>query len=167
MATLQKIVKLTQSQYDTLKNGGTVKGETGLYDEWLYLVPDNGSGCGWQYIGDMYLHYNEMDAANVEISDYGLSKINNKILLVQIFLEDKGELVGSCITQKVNDTIPVHAPVYHPSMAGGGDLLFIILYGISSSDCFFTGSSLRQEITSIWMDYGITLKFYTMDKIDA
>ena len=44
MATLQKIVKLTQSQYNTLKNGGTVKGETGLNDEWLYLVPDSSSG---------------------------------------------------------------------------------------------------------------------------
>lgn len=146
MANLEKVVKLTQTQYNTLKNGGTVQGETGLNDAWLYLVPDN--GFGWQYIGDMDLSYNGMDAANVEISDGGLSKINNKILLVQIILEDKGELVGSCVTQKLNDTIVVHAPVYHPSMVGG-DLLFITLYGVSSSDCFFTGSSLREEITEV------------------
>lgn len=40
MDTLQKIVKVTQQQYDTLKNGGTVGGYTGLNSNYIYLVVD-------------------------------------------------------------------------------------------------------------------------------
>lgn len=35
---LQKIIKLTQSQYNTLSNGGTVGDYTGLNDNYLYLI---------------------------------------------------------------------------------------------------------------------------------
>ena len=42
MDTLQKIVKVTQQQYDTLKNGGTVGGYTGLNASYLYLVQEDG-----------------------------------------------------------------------------------------------------------------------------
>lgn len=38
MANLDKVIKLTQTQYDTLKNGGTVGEYTGLNDNYLYLV---------------------------------------------------------------------------------------------------------------------------------
>lgn len=37
---LQKIIKLTQDQYNTLSNGGTVGGYTGLNDNYLYLIQD-------------------------------------------------------------------------------------------------------------------------------
>ena len=40
MDTLQKIVKVTQQQYDTLKNGGTVGSYTGLNSNYIYLVVD-------------------------------------------------------------------------------------------------------------------------------
>jgi len=36
--TLQKIIKLTQAQYNTLDAGGTVGGYTGLNDNYLYLI---------------------------------------------------------------------------------------------------------------------------------
>lgn len=41
MADLQKVIKLTQAQYDTLAAGGTVGSYTGLNDNYIYLVEDN------------------------------------------------------------------------------------------------------------------------------
>lgn len=38
MATLNKIIKLTQEQYDTLASGGTVGEYTGINESYLYLV---------------------------------------------------------------------------------------------------------------------------------
>ena len=40
MANLQKVVKLTQAQYNTLKSGGTVGSYTGLDDNYIYLIED-------------------------------------------------------------------------------------------------------------------------------
>lgn len=40
MANLQKIVKVTQAQYDTLASGGTVGSYTGLDDNYVYLIED-------------------------------------------------------------------------------------------------------------------------------
>lgn len=40
MANLQKVVKLTKAQYNTLSAGGTVGGYTGLNDNYIYLVED-------------------------------------------------------------------------------------------------------------------------------
>lgn len=37
---LQKIIKLTQAQYDILAAGGTVGDYTGLNDNYLYLIQD-------------------------------------------------------------------------------------------------------------------------------
>lgn len=41
MPNLEKIVKVTQEQYNTLASGGTVGEYTGLNDNYVYLVPDN------------------------------------------------------------------------------------------------------------------------------
>ena len=41
MDTLQKIVKVTQQQYDILKNGGTVGDYTGLNSNYIYLVQED------------------------------------------------------------------------------------------------------------------------------
>lgn len=41
MDTLQKIVKVTQQQYDKLKNGGTVGDYTGLNSNYIYLVQED------------------------------------------------------------------------------------------------------------------------------
>ena len=40
MANLQKVIKVTQAQYDTLAAGGTVGSYTGLNDNYIYLVKD-------------------------------------------------------------------------------------------------------------------------------
>lgn len=42
MANLQKIIKVTQEQYDILASGGTVGEYTGLDENYIYLVQDNG-----------------------------------------------------------------------------------------------------------------------------
>ena len=44
MAQLQKIIKVTQEQYDTLKSGGSVGSYTGIDPNYIYLVEDDGSG---------------------------------------------------------------------------------------------------------------------------
>lgn len=41
MGTLQKIVKVTQQQYDSLKNGGTIGGYTGINNNYIYLVQED------------------------------------------------------------------------------------------------------------------------------
>ena len=41
MGTLQKIVKVTQQQYDTLENKGTVGDYTGLNSNYIYLVQED------------------------------------------------------------------------------------------------------------------------------
>ena len=41
MANLEKVIKLTQAQYDTLLNGGTVGSYTGLNPDYIYLIQDN------------------------------------------------------------------------------------------------------------------------------
>ena len=41
MANLQKIIKLTQQQYDILANGGTVGSYTGLNSNYIYLIQDD------------------------------------------------------------------------------------------------------------------------------
>ena len=40
---LQKIVYLSQEDYNTLAGGGTAHGETGLHEDWIYLT-ENGIG---------------------------------------------------------------------------------------------------------------------------
>lgn len=39
---LQKIIYLTQAQYNTLKSNGTVEGQTGINDNYLYFITDEG-----------------------------------------------------------------------------------------------------------------------------
>ena len=43
MAQLQKIIKVTQEQYNTLQSGGTVGDYTGIDPSFIYLVEDTGS----------------------------------------------------------------------------------------------------------------------------
>lgn len=49
---LQKIIKLTQNQYDILSNGGTVGDYTGLNDNYLYLIQDNNEYATVDYVDD-------------------------------------------------------------------------------------------------------------------
>lgn len=46
MAQLEKIIKVTQEQYNTLQNGGTVGSYTGIDPSFIYLVENNGSSDG-------------------------------------------------------------------------------------------------------------------------
>lgn len=41
MPNLQKVVKVTQAQYNTLKNGGTVGSYTGINPQYIYLVEED------------------------------------------------------------------------------------------------------------------------------
>lgn len=43
---LQKFIKVTQEQYNTLASGGTVGSYTGLSSNYIYLVEDNGGSSG-------------------------------------------------------------------------------------------------------------------------
>ena len=50
MANLQKVIKLTQAQYDTLAAGGTVGQYTGLNDNYIYLVKDTNTYATEDYV---------------------------------------------------------------------------------------------------------------------
>lgn len=43
MAQLEKFIKVTQEQYNTLQAGGTVGSHTGINPNFIYLVENNGS----------------------------------------------------------------------------------------------------------------------------
>ena len=46
MAQLEKLIKVTQEQYNTLQAGGTVGSHTGINPNFIYLVENNGSSEG-------------------------------------------------------------------------------------------------------------------------
>ena len=73
MANLQKIIKVTQAQYDTLRAGGTVGEYTGLNENYIYFVKDE-LGCIPKIlytteltVGELPLGYSEL------VSDTGYS----------------------------------------------------------------------------------------------
>ena len=52
MADLQKIIKVTQAQYNILKAGGTVGEYTGIDPNYLYLVKDTNTWATEDYVDD-------------------------------------------------------------------------------------------------------------------
>ena len=58
MATLDKIVKVTQAQYDTLAAGGTVGGYTGLDSNYIYLIQSP-----QKYVHNIQLYSNSTSTA--------------------------------------------------------------------------------------------------------
>lgn len=50
MANLQKVIKVTQEQYDILASGGTVGGYTGLNENYIYLVQKDDSDSSVVFI---------------------------------------------------------------------------------------------------------------------
>ena len=67
---LQKIIKLTQNQYDILSNGGTVGSYTGLNDNYLYLIQDN-----TEYITDVKI--NNSSIVNSGIANFVTNTVYN------------------------------------------------------------------------------------------
>ena len=69
MANLEKVIKVTQSQYDILASGGTVGSYTGLDDNYIYLIEDNNT----------YITSNGgvIDGGNIDFaSGYGIASLN-------------------------------------------------------------------------------------------
>ena len=50
MPNLQKVIKVTQQQYDILASGGTVGSYTGLNPNYIYLVEDNNEYATVDYV---------------------------------------------------------------------------------------------------------------------
>lgn len=67
MSYLQKIIKLTQAQYDSLAAGGTVGSYTGLNDNYLYLIQDSAE----------YATVDALDAAVDDLTDMIATKAND------------------------------------------------------------------------------------------
>ena len=76
MNTLQKIVKVTQQQYDILKNDGTVGDYTGLNSNYIYLVQED---------------YNDITYANLN-STASLGTIGTTSKLYAVGVDSKGKL---------------------------------------------------------------------------
>lgn len=179
MATLQKIVKLTQSQYNTLKNGGTVKGETGLNDEWLYLVPDSSSG-GWTYLGDIVTYGGGLDNWD---PTFDVTQMQNKMVMFLFSAADKGsqESYGSyifCMNSIANFVVSV----YVPSQEMHGDISifglqpafastwgFYYLGGVvsfrrgMSSGSFTPNAADTKEWQDFWNNFGLRISVFVQD----
>lgn len=67
MSDLQKIIKVTQSQYEILANGGTVGGYTGLNSNYIYLVENNDTFATEEYVGNAIMNLTD-DLAEVATS---------------------------------------------------------------------------------------------------
>ena len=104
MANLQKVIKLTQAQYDTLAAGGTVGSYTGLNDNYIYLVVDTNT-------------YATEDYVDSEIDDLA-SRINNSYVRYDINSQ------GLTDTQKSNARTNIGAGTYSKPSTGipAGDL---------------------------------------------
>lgn len=180
MATLQKIVKLTQSQYNTLKNGGTVKGETGLNDEWLYLVPDSSSG-GWTYLGDIISYGGSLD--NWEPT-FDPRQMQNKMVMLSFSAADKGTMesygthifyMGSTNTNFVT-TLHVPSQFMHGDVSIEGlrisfasgygfyylDGLVSFPRGMTSSGFTPTAAS-TDEWQDFWNRFGLRMSVFVQD----
>ena len=76
MGTLQKIVKVTQQQYDALKSGDTVGDYTGINSNYIYLVQED---------------YNDITYANLNNAN-SLGTIGKTSKLYGVGLDSNGNL---------------------------------------------------------------------------
>ena len=76
MNTLQKIVKVTQQQYNALKNGDTVGDYTGINSNYIYLVKED---------------YNDITYANLNNTN-SLGTIGTTYKLYEVGIDDNGKL---------------------------------------------------------------------------
>ena len=109
MANLQKIVKVTQAQYDTLASGGTVGSYTGLNDNYVYLIEDTNeyiTSNGGTINGGNIDFYNNCGIAELDENDnvfagfcidyYGSEIIyNSNNDYRPLFANDNGEIIFS------------------------------------------------------------------------
>lgn len=70
MAQLQKIIKVTQEQYNTLKNGGTVGSYKGIDSSFIYLVEEDENVIKLNGV-EISSYYTEEQGQTVEIFDAG------------------------------------------------------------------------------------------------
>lgn len=106
MDALQKIVKVTQQQYDTLKNGGTVGGYTGLNSNYIYLVQED---------------YNDITYANLN-STTSLGTIGTTSKLYAVGVDANGKLAVNVPWIDTNTDTKVTAVGNHYTPANGTNL---------------------------------------------
>lgn len=89
MAELQKFVKVTQAQYNTLKNGGTVGSYTGIDPNYIYLVEnedwiivdDNDTGVVHLPQGILYIQTSDgLYGGIVSTTETGTHNVYNRTL---------------------------------------------------------------------------------------
>ncbi len=75
-SNLEKIIKLTQAQYDILSSGGTVGDYTGLNDNYLYLIQDD-----TEYITDVKVNNSSIVSSGVAnlVTNSAYDASSNKI----------------------------------------------------------------------------------------
>lgn len=76
MAQLEKFIKVTQEQYNTLQAGGTVGSHTGINPNFIYLVENNGDSEGGTVVeANPTLSGSEVDLTSIAIdgTNYKLS----------------------------------------------------------------------------------------------
>ena len=84
MASLEKVIKVTQEQYDILASGGTVGDYTGLDEDYLYLVQDNSAPIIDITDGITQEHYDAV------ASNYATMLLYNGRMYTPVFYNDYG-----------------------------------------------------------------------------
>lgn len=119
---LQKVIKVTQAQYDILKNGGTVGDYTGLNANYIYLVVDESPDIPEVTANDKdkYLHTNS-SSGNLEWTSINID-LDETINLVS-----SGSTSGT-FTQEQADRIRAnhnillkYADIYYRMISDEGD----------------------------------------------
>lgn len=102
MANLQKIVKVTQAQYDTLASGGTVGSYTGLDDNYVYLIEDTN-----EYITS---NGGAVDGGNIDFyNGSGIAVLDNH--------QDDNVIAGFCVDYFASEIIFNSSSYYRPLFA--------------------------------------------------
>lgn len=93
MNTLQKIVKVTQPQYDILKTGGTIGGYTGINNNYIYLVQEDYADITYANLNSI-ASIGPIDSSN-NVYPIGLSNDNKLAVSVPWVNSDTKNTAGS------------------------------------------------------------------------
>ena len=189
---LKKIIKLTQTQYDILSNGGTVGDYTGLNDNYLYLIQSDSPDLPIVGSGDKnkYLHTNSstgnlewVDLTNITITTTtGSESISDGTNTLNVVTRDTDQTIDSNKTIAVNKFLSFTGENYTGSIENNSNRLFLKYsgnnkLGVGNSDATFyvtarpgTNNTYDLGTSSLnWKDLylGGTVKIKSTDTSDT
>ena len=111
MGTLQKIVKVTQQQYDALKSGDTVGDYTGINSNYIYLVQEDYNDITYANLNNA----NSLGTIGKTSKLYGVGLDSNSNLAVKVPWTDNNTTYSKAIPTMPTATRSVRRTM-HPGL---------------------------------------------------